>query len=163
MLDDGHRTAPAVALARSPAQHSIEAEQRTRVDCKNRTAQSGVPGWSIAKLEGKARNPLPKTGAPGSTWSMMRAARSVIRRPSQLGQKPRPCRRTRPNDRCRSLYTETGANLRASTPQRANRQKLTLHEQGGAALVPTSVELPDEASCRRWSRTTWWSTPCSGW
>ena len=70
------------------------------------------------------------------------AARSVIRRPPQLGQKP-ALQENATNDRCRSPYTKPGKPMREHAA--ANESlKLALHEQGGAALVLTSVELPEE-------------------
>ena len=62
-LDDGDRTRAAVAVIRCPGPLPVEALQCTHVDREHRAAEAVIPGKPIAKLEGKAQDPLSNRGA----------------------------------------------------------------------------------------------------
>ena len=93
-------------------------------------AQIVVPGQQIPDLGGRL-NTHWRTGTSGNTWSTRCAARSVIRRPPQLGQNPLPLqekatRRSTPQDRVKLLLDEP-------------RQALAVAQMGG--LRPERLEV----------------------
>ena len=62
-LDHGDRTGTAALVTRGNGALSVEALQCTRVDREHRAAEAMIPGKPIAKLEGKAQDPLSNRGA----------------------------------------------------------------------------------------------------
>ena len=72
------------------------------------------------------------------------AARSVIRRPPQLGQKPRPLQENATNRSVPQPVHRNRANPMREHAAANESLKLALHEQRGAALFVMSVELPEE-------------------
>jgi hypothetical protein len=140
-LDDGHRTGAAIALARSLGSLSIEAEQRTRVDRKNRTAQSVVPSKSIAKLERKAQHPLPNRRA----WEhVVDEMRRTLRHPAASAARAEATafarERNQPID-ATARTPKTGKPMREHSAA-SESLKLALHEQRSASLFVTTLELP---------------------
>jgi len=61
-LDDRDRTGTAASMTRGLGLLSVEALQCTRVDREHGSAERVVPGKPIAKLEGKAQDPLSNRG-----------------------------------------------------------------------------------------------------
>jgi len=93
-------------MTRCPGPPPVEAPRCTRVDRKHNTAEAVIPGKPIAKLEAKAQDPL----------STRCAARSVIRRPPQLGRKPRPLHENATNRSVPQSVQRERAKPCASTP-----------------------------------------------
>jgi hypothetical protein len=102
-----------------------------------------IPGEPIAKLEGKAQHPLSNRRAREHVVDEVRCT---------LGHPVAPAARAKASTFAGKRDQPIGAAARtpkAGKPMRehaaANESlKLTLHEQGRAALVVISVELPEE-------------------
>ncbi len=69
-----------------------------------------------------------RIGTAGNTWSTRCAARSVIRRPAQLGQNPRPLH-------------ENGTSRTSRQPARRNRAEAVATPPGSARRVPDDSSL----------------------
>jgi hypothetical protein len=142
-LDDGDRTGTAASVTRSLGSLSVEALQCTRVDREHRAAEAVIPGKPIAKLEGKAQDPLSNWG----TWKHV-----VDEMCRTLGHPTAAAARAEAAAFARERNQPIGTAARTPKAGKAMREhaaaskslKLALHEQGGATLVLTSVELPEE-------------------
>jgi hypothetical protein len=142
-LDDGHTPRAAVEVTRYLGSLSVEADQSTRVDRKHGAAEGVIPGESIAKLEGKAQHPLTNRrsrenvvdemrrtlGHPAAAAARAEASTLAGKRDQTISTAPRTPKPGKP------VREDAAAN---------ESLKLALHEQGGAALVLTSIELPEE-------------------
>ena len=142
-LDDGDRPCAAIAVARCAGPLPVEALQCTRVDREHRAAEAVIPGKPIPKLEGKAQDPLSNRGSREHVVDEMRRT---------LGHPAATAARAEASAFARKRHQPIGATAgtaKAGKPMRehaaANESlKLALHEQGGAALVLKSIELPEE-------------------
>ena len=124
-----------------------EREQRapkcTRVDGEHRAAEAVIPGEPIAKLEGKAQDPLSNRGP----WKhMVDEMRCALGHPAASAAWAQAAAFTRERDQ--PIGTAVGT-PKAGKPMREHAAadeslKLALHEQGGAALVLTTIELGEE-------------------
>jgi hypothetical protein len=102
-----------------------------------------IPGKPIAKLEGKAQDPLSNWGPREHVVDEMRGA---------LGHPAASAARAEAATFAGERNQPIGATVGAAKPGKALREhaasseslKLALHEQGGATLVLASVELPEE-------------------
>jgi hypothetical protein len=100
-----------------------------------------IPGKPIAKLEGKAQDPLSNWG----TWKhMVDEMRRALGHPAAAAARAEAAAFT--GERNQPIGATVGT-AKAREPMRehaaANEAlKLALHEQGGATLVLTSIELP---------------------
>jgi len=142
-LDDGDRTGTAASVTRYLGSLSVEALQCTRVDREHRAAEAVIPGKPIAKLEGKAQHPLTNW----DTWKhVVDEVRCALGHPAAAaawaeasplaGERDQPigtAARTPKAGKAMRKHAAAGESL-----------KLALHEQGGATLVLTPIELPEE-------------------
>jgi hypothetical protein len=142
-LDDRDRTRAAVAMTRCLSSLSLESLKCPRVDREHRAAEAVIPGKPIAKLEGKAQDPL-------SNWGTWKHLVDEMRR--ALGHPTACAARAEAAAFARERHQPIGTAARTPKAGKAMREhaaadeslKLALHEQGGAPLVLTSIELPEE-------------------
>jgi hypothetical protein len=140
-LDDGDRPGAAVAVARGLGSLPLETVQCTRVDRKHRAAERMILGELIAKLEGKAQDPLSNRYAwehvvdeMGRTLGHAAASAAWAKAATLAGKRNQAISAAARTPKAGKAMREHAA---------ANESlKLTLHEQGGSAL--TSIELPEE-------------------
>jgi len=142
-LDDGDRTGTAASVTRYLGSLSVEALQCTRVDREHRAAEAVIPGKPIAKLERKAQHPLSNWGSREHVVDEMGCA---------LGHPAASAARAEAATFAGERNQPIGATVGAAKPGKPMGEhaasdealKLTLHEQGGATLVLTSIELPED-------------------
>jgi hypothetical protein len=143
VLDDGDRTGTAASVTRCLGSLSVEALQRTRVDREHRAAEAVIPGKPIAKLEGKAQDPLSNRNPREHVVDEMCGA---------LGHPTATAARAEAAAFARERNQPIGATVGTAKPGKPMREhtaaneslELALHEQGGATLVLTSMDLPEE-------------------
>jgi hypothetical protein len=87
--DDRHRARSPVADAIAAGAVPLEAQQHAHGYGEHRPRQPVIPREQVPKPVRQLSTHW-RTGTRGSTPSTSRAALSVMRRPPQLGQKPRP-------------------------------------------------------------------------
>ena len=102
-----------------------------------------IPGEPIAKLEGKAQDPLSNRGAREHMVDEMRCA---LVHPSASAARAEATAFARKRNQPIGTAARTP---KAGKPMREHAAadeslKLALHEQGGATPVLTSIELPEE-------------------
>jgi hypothetical protein len=142
-LDDGDRPGAAASVTRRLGSLSVEALQCPRVDREHRAAEAVIPGKSIAKLKGKAQHPLSNRGA----WKhMVDEMRRALGHPAATAARAEAAAFARERDQ--PIGTTVGT-VKPGKPMRKHAAadeslELALHEQGGAPLVLTSLELPEE-------------------
>ena len=142
-LDDGDRTSAAVTMTRCPGPLPVEALQCTHVDREHRAAEAVIPSKPIAELEGKTQHPLTNRRARENVVDEMRR---TLGHPAAAAARAEASTLAGKRDQTISTAPRTpkpGKPVREDAA--ANESlKLALHEQGGAALVLTSIELPEE-------------------
>jgi hypothetical protein len=142
-LDDGNRTRVAIVMTRCLGSLSVEALQGTRVDREHSAAERVIPGKSVRKLEGEAKDPLSDRGP----WKHM-----VDEMCRALGHPAAAAAWAKSPAFARECNQPIGTAARTPKAGKAMREhaaadeslKLALHEQRGITFVLTPIELPKE-------------------
>ena len=101
-----------------------------------------------------------RTGTSGKTWSTRCAARSAMRRPPQLGQKPRPLHENATSRSVRQSPHRNRAKPPARNPHRRNARNSSSTNRGNPS--PSRSRADSTRNVSKWSRTTVYRTDALG-